>query len=171
MRKTKLLNIGKILLHGAALLIVYVLQAAMFPRLAILGVKPLLLPVIVVCIAMHEGPVRGALVGLAAGILCDVSLNEPAVLFTLLLTGVGLGAGYLAETFLVRGFLSCLLTVLAALLLCTAVQMLQIMVAGGIHISRVWAPGLVQVLYSLLFVIPMYLLSKLINLIAGTQPE
>ena len=65
MRKRDILF--KIILYGLVLLLFYLLQTALFPRLAIGGIKPLILPVAVVGIALYEGSVPGALAGLAAG--------------------------------------------------------------------------------------------------------
>ena len=58
----------KTILYGLYLLLFYLLQTALFPRLAIGGIKPLILPVAVVGIALYEGSVPGALAGLAAGV-------------------------------------------------------------------------------------------------------
>lgn len=164
MRRRKYLNILKILLHAAALLVVYLFQTTVFTQLPILGVKPLLLPVAVACVALHEGTVRGAAFGLFAGILCDAALNQPAVLFTILLTGGGLVIGYLTETVVARGFPSCVLCTAVLLVLCTAAQVVKLLVAGGgMQLAGVWSTALLQSLYSVLFVLPLYYMARMMN--------
>ena len=83
-RKKKRLT--ALLLYVPLLLIAYLLQDTVFSELPIGGARPLILPVAVVGAAMFGGRLRGGVFGLCAGILCDVSLCRPAVLFTLLLT-------------------------------------------------------------------------------------
>lgn len=68
-------------------------QTAFLGRFAILGAKPELLVLVVVAVAMVEGPVAGLLTGFAAGLLTDSLTDLPdglsAVVF--MLTGYGVG--------------------------------------------------------------------------------
>ena len=103
---------GKILKYLALVgfvFVVYVLQSSVFPRLEILGTKPLILPIAAVGIGLYEGTERGAVIGLVAGVFCDLSFNQPTVEFTLLLTVVGVLSGVLFERYLDKGFPSFIL--------------------------------------------------------------
>lgn len=74
----------------AALLIVAVpVQTALLGRFALLGAKPELLTLIVVAVAMLEGPVVGALAGFAAGLLLDAQTSLPDGLSALVLAATG----------------------------------------------------------------------------------
>ena len=96
--------IVSLLLHVPFLLILYVLQATVFTSLPLFGVKPLILPVAVVGVALFEGSTKGGVFGLFAGMLCDLSFNQPTVQFTLMLTVLGILAGLVCDTVLARGF-------------------------------------------------------------------
>jgi len=153
----------KSLLYALLLIVSYLLQAIVFPWLPIFGAKPLVLPAAVCAIAIHEGMLRGGAFGLAAGVLCDAALNQPTILFTLLLMAVGVGVGFLSDRILSRGFPSCLLCTVLTLLLCTFLQILQPVFFGGASVFVALWVGLLQVLYSLLFAVPAYLAARSIS--------
>ena len=157
----------KILLHLPLLLLAYILQDMVFVRLEILGATPLLLPVAVAAVAMFEGSVRGGLFGLIAGILCDASLGQPAVLFTILLTVCGLVVGTLGETVLARGFPSFLACAAGALLLSAACQAVPLLIYTGASAAQLAITALIQLAYSMLFAIPIYRMARSLNRLAG----
>ena len=146
----------KILLHLPLLLLAYILQDMVFVRLEILGATPLLLPVAVAAVAMFEGSVRGGLFGLIAGILCDASLGQPAVLFTTL-----------GETVLARGFPSFLACATGALLLSAACQAVPLLIYTGASAAQLAITALIQLAYSMLFAIPIYRMARSLNRLAG----
>ena len=149
--------------YAAVLLAAYVLQAAVFPYLPILRTKPLILPVVSMAIAVYEGHVRGGAWGLAAGILCDCALSQPTVVFTLLLTLLGVGVGLLGETVLTRGYASYAVTAAAGLFLCGVIQTLRLALYAGANLFLLMGLILVQTLYSMLFSIPAYLSARRIS--------
>jgi len=160
MRKNKR-RLAALLLYVLLLLIAYLLQDSVFSELPIGGAKPLILPVAVVGAAMLGGRVRGGVFGLCAGVLCDVALCRPAVLFTLLLTLAGIAVGALFETVLARGFLSFLLCCAALLLLSAFCQMFGLLFFSGQKLLPLLAAAGYQTLYSLFFTVPVYLLVRL----------
>ena len=123
MTKIKKQTITTVVVHAVLLIIVYILQAEVFARIKILGYVPALLPLATVGVAMLEGNGRGSVFGLFAGILCDISFNQPAALMTLVLTLAGWFVGRLAETVVRRGFLAYIVVSLGILLLVSFVQM------------------------------------------------
>lgn len=165
--KRKFTPILKILLHLPLLLLAYILQDMIFTRLEVFGARPLVLPVAVAAVAMFEGSVRGGIFGLAAGILCDASLGQPAVLFTILLTVCGLTVGILGETVLARGFPSFLTCCTGTLVLCVFCQALPLLIYAGAPIRALAMTALAQLVYSILFALPVYRMARTLSRLAG----
>ena len=94
--------------------------------------------------------------------LCDVSCNAPTILFTVTLTAVGLLVGCLSQTVLTRGFVSCLITCAAALLVCGVVQSFGLLFFQGQGVGALALECVLQALYSLIFCIPMYFIARVI---------
>ncbi len=146
----------KCVAYGLFLVILFILQAMVFPRLAIHGIKPLIIPTAVIGVAMFEGGTKGGIFGLFAGMLCDISMNDPTIVFTLLLTAAGLIMGMLTQYVLTRGFPSFLFTSALLLLISAFVQLFSTLVYGRAGIHQLIFPMLWQTLYSIVFVIPVY---------------
>jgi len=157
-RSTKELLV-KLLTHSLFLLALHILQSMIFSRLRIGGVSPLLLPLAVVGVALFEGPSWGGGFGLCAGLLCDIAFSETTVLFTFLLTFLGMGIGLLSEYVLARGFPSFLLCAVLSLLLIAFFQIFSPLVFDGVPASRLLPVALGQTLYSGLFLLPVYYVS------------
>ena len=69
------------------------LQSTLFCNLKLLGVRPELMFLITIVIAILEGPNQGAITGFAAGLAQDFMLNQPKGITALTLTLVGYAAG------------------------------------------------------------------------------
>jgi rod shape-determining protein MreD len=91
------------------------LQTTLFPFLSLAGFRPDLLLLVAVAIALHDGPMAGARVGFAAGLLADLLIAQAQVGLAALVFGavgfvVGMARPYLApESFtapLILAFLS-----------------------------------------------------------------
>lgn len=92
------------------LLFLVILQTTVLNRLSILGIKPDLLFILVVFLALHQGPIFGAGYGFLAGILLDIFSPVPLGTNALSKTVLGFLAGALApflyfETPLIQGLL------------------------------------------------------------------
>jgi len=150
--------IVSICLHALFLLAVYALQGAIFPFLRLDGLVPLMLPVVVAGVALYEGRYAGGITGLFAGILCDISFNQPTGTFTVLLTLVGLTVGILSETVFLPGFVTYMLTSAGVLIVCAFVQILPltVMPENPIQMSMLLTTAGVQTLYSLAVAIPLW---------------
>ena len=155
--------IFEILLYALYLLLFYLLQAAVFPRLAIFGVRPLILPVAVVGAALYVGSVPGAFAGLAAGLLCDISLADSIAVFTVALTVIGALTGLVAERFVRRSLPTLLLCALGASVLCAFFQVFGLVVFQAVPIRAVLPRFGGQVLYSMPFAAPAWVLSRAIS--------
>lgn len=149
-------SILKVLEYAGLLFLLYILQAMVFPYIKIFGVKPLILPVAIMCAALFEDYLTCGVIGLCAGILCDMSFNQPALQFTVFMTILGLCAGYLFETVLSTSFLSFFTCTVAALFICAVIQSFGIVVYNGAEITAVLKTAVIQTLYSAIFTFPLY---------------
>ena len=149
-----------IILHALLMVTVYVLQGVIFPYLRLNGLIPLLLPIICTGIAVRQGRIAGGVSGLFAGILCDISFNEPVGLFMLVLTLTGILVGSLTDTVLTRGFgayICCCITVLA---LAAFIQMFSLLMFVGVLPSLLLTTALWQTVYSLVFAFPTWFILR-----------
>lgn len=85
--------IRHLLVVGMLLVTALLLQSTLFPQLALLGVRPELIYLVTILLALLEGPSEGALVGFVGGLLQDFLLNEPKGITALTLTMVGYSIG------------------------------------------------------------------------------
>jgi len=152
-RRTQIISI---ILHAVLLLTVYVFQGLIFPYLRLYGLAPLLLPIVSTGVAVYEGRFAGGVTGLFAGILCDVSFNEPAMVFTVLLTLTGLLVGTLADTVIMRGFATYFLSCVAVLAISAFAQMFPIIFFEGVQPQQLLRTALWQTVYSLVFTLPIW---------------
>ena len=143
-------------LHALLLVIVYVFQGMIFPYVRIYGLVPLILPIVCAGVAIYEGCHAGGIMGLFAGILCDVSFNQPIGLFMIVLTFSGLFFGALADTVLTRGFVTYLFSCVVILLISAFVQIFPFLFFAGILQTTLLDIFLWQTLYSLFFAIPIW---------------
>ncbi len=142
------------------LIFAYILQSMVLTRLTIFGVKPLILPLVVAGMALFGGHAFGCTVGLMAGILCDISFNQPTVEFTLIFTLIGLLLGIMSDTVLVQGFpsyLLCSALALSASALCQVIPMLMLYDDAA---KPLFTTAVYQTVYSMLYSVPFYYFSR-----------
>lgn len=89
----------------AALLVAMFLQASIAPHLAVFGVVPNLFLLVVVTLALVEGPVPGAFAGFTAGVLLDMLGTSVIGPWALVLCVVGYVAGTLNANMFAEGWL------------------------------------------------------------------
>ena len=88
-----------------ALIAAAFLQAALAPYLAIGGVVPNILLLVVVTLALVEGPAAGCAVGFASGLIFDLLGSGPVGPMILVLTVTGYLAGLLHANLFAEGWL------------------------------------------------------------------
>ena len=76
------------------------LQSTIFTQVKLVGVRPELLYVVTISMAILEGPNEGAIVGFAGGMAQDFLLNQPKGITALTLTLLGYAVG-LARQYIV----------------------------------------------------------------------
>lgn len=152
--------VARAIIYFVYLIFIFILQSMIMSRYPIFGAKPLILPLVAVSAALFYGRVTGGVVGLFAGMLTDMSFNEPTIVFTLALTFVGLAVGYMAETVLFRGLPAFLLTALLALVFCAFVQAARLLFISGAPGALLFELSLRQLASSALFALPIYFITK-----------
>ena len=156
MTKINRIVIVTILLHALLILTVYVFQGMIFPFLRLGGLVPLLLPIVSTGVAVYEGRIAGGIAGIFAGILCDVSFNEPVGFFTVLLTLSGLIVGTLADTILTRGLVTFYLSCAAVLAVTALFQMFPFMFLERVPLAPLLTTAINQTSYSLVMAFPIW---------------
>lgn len=96
---------NKFLPAALALVAAVILQVSIAPYMSIFGVVPNFLFLVVVTLALTEGPVAGSLSGFAAGILFDLLGNSAVGPYALVLCVVGYVAGMLQANMFAEGWL------------------------------------------------------------------
>lgn len=149
-------KIKRILAHILLLFLLYILQTSVFTHLRLFGVYPLLLPLAVVGIGLFEDGFSGGVWGIVAGLLCDISLADSRVLFTVSLAVTGFITGFLSEFILARGFPTYFILSFLVLALLSFLQMFRYLVFDHISFKVLYPVAINQTLYSAIFIIPVY---------------
>jgi len=144
------------LLHGLLIVTVYVLQGIILPYIRIGGLVPMLLPIVCAGIALYEGRYKGGIAGLFAGILCDVSFNQPVGVFTVFLTLTGLVLGTLSDTVIMKGFVTYYISCAVVLVLSAMVQMFPLIVFREVPVQALLGTAIQQTIYSLVLAFPIW---------------
>ncbi|MCL6105765.1 MAG: rod shape-determining protein MreD [Actinobacteria bacterium] len=113
-----------------------ILQTTMAPYLMVLGTKPDVTLVVVVCLALMRGPIWGAVTGFATGILIDVALVQMMGISSFLLTLGGYFSGSFSERIDPESWMPPVLAVFAVTLVLQALNAV-IMFLLGVEAS-VW---------------------------------
>jgi len=156
MRKQEL--IISILLHALFIISIYVFQGVIFPHMRIAGLVPLLLPIACTGIALYEGRYYGGITGIFAGILCDVSFNQPAGVFTVFLTLTGLIVGTIADTVVLRGFVTYYISCAIVLALSSVIGMIPLIISPlqNVSMQAILTTATQQTIYSLILAFPIW---------------
>ncbi len=160
-----LVNMDKLrraIVYAAYLLLVLMLQNAVFSRVAVSGVRAMLVPAAVVAAGMFEGGVWGGLCGLGVGLLCDRTYGS-TVLFTALLPAVGFFSGVLSQYFVNKRFFAYMVVSLAAFALTAFCQLFPLLVFTGQDAAALFETAALQVLLSLPLAVPLYFPCKALS--------
>ncbi len=129
------------LLKVVAIIVVAVIaQTTVAPYLTVLGAKPDVALVAVVCLALMLGPVWGAAAGFSAGLLLDIALVQIMGISSFLFTLAGYFSGRLAERVDPASWLPPVVAVFTATLVVESLSAV-IMFLLGVEAS-VWFIGL-----------------------------
>ena len=150
----------KWLAYALALLPVWFLEAYLFSRYPLFGVKPMLLPLCAVAVATLEGATAGAGFGLAVGLLFDaMDPGAPgAMIFVMAL--LGLGAGLLAQYVLRQDLIGCFLCSALALVAMDALRVAVRLLMGTAPLRAMLELAGREILWSICFVPLVYLIFR-----------
>lgn len=151
-----LTKLRRAILYALLLFVLFLLQDHILSHITILGVRAMLVPAAVVAVGLWDGGLWGGLFGLAAGYFCDMGYVEHTVFFTVLLPAFGFFAGALGQFLLHRGMVSYLVLAAVALAILTFCQMFRFLFFAGTDTGAVWRTGIIQLLWSLPWAVPVY---------------
>ena len=135
--------------------LVFIAQDLLVSRITILGVKAMIVPALVAAVGLYEGASWGGFLGLGAGWCMDLGYTEHTVLFLILFTVLGFGAGVLGKYFMQKGLLPFLTLFAVCMIIITAFQALPFLIAGN-AVWPVLRTALIQIAWSLPWAVPVY---------------
>lgn len=158
----------KMALYALVLILAELIQTAVFGELE-LGFAPSIMPVAVSCIALFEGAERGGIFGLAGGCLWawSTALSMYGAWVIVILTAVGVLAGFITERFLLRGVQTALCISAGALVLTDGLRVLAAIFAGRMPGRALYMLFLPQNVVALLFCFLFYGIVSQISRIGG----
>lgn len=149
---------NRILPTIAAVVLAGLLQVGLAPYISIGGVTPNFLFLVVVTLALTEGPSAGASAGFAAGLIFDLIGTGPVGPMTLVLTVTGYIAGQLHAQMFAEGWLLPL-TVVAVASVGTEVAygvLLQLVGQGGGFVTALFTKMLPTAVYNTVLALLVY---------------
>ncbi len=150
-------KLRRAIVYALLFVVLFVLQELIVSHIRVMGVRALLVPAAVVAIGLLDGGGWGGFMGLAAGFFCDMGYTEQTVLFTVLFPALGFFCGVLGKYLLRKGFLSYMTLCALCLALVTLCQMFRFLFFTATDPAVVYRIGLIQLLYSLVWAIPVYI--------------
>lgn len=144
-------------IFALALLPVWFAEAFVFSRIPLFGIKPMLLPLAAVAVAVAEGAFPGGAFGLAVGMLCDAIYATNGAM-TLSLAFIGVAAGLTAQYVLRQSMLGTFLCSLGALLAIDGGRIAWRLLAGVAELEPMLRVAGMEILWSLFFVPPIHIL-------------
>lgn len=146
--------------YAMAVLPVWLAEDLIFSRFPLFGVSPVLLPLAVVAVAVLEGPVAGAGFGLGVGLLWSAVLTGPGPLSVAGLALAGAVTGGLAQYVLKQTYPGCLICSAGVLGILDLGRMARRLMDGTTGLGAALAVAVPEIIVSLLFVAPVYLLFR-----------
>lgn len=143
-------------LYALLLAALFILQDLVLSHIEVFGVKAMLIPAAVAAAGLLDGGLWGGVFGLAAGVFWDMGSTEHVILFTVLLAAIGFFTGVLGQFLFHRGFVSHIVLAAAALAVVTFCQMFRFLFFTDTDPAAVWRTGLIQLLWSLPWAVPVY---------------
>jgi len=149
-------RLRRAILYFLMLAVLFLLQDHLTARLTIYGVKPMLIPAAVVGIGLFDGGLWGGFMGLAAGYFMDMGYPEHVCLFAVLFAALGFFIGVLGKYLLHRGLISYLVMFTLSMAVITFCQMFRYLFFISVDPWPVVNTGVVQLLWSIPWAIPVY---------------
>jgi len=155
----------RVIIIGAVLIIVVLLETTMVGRLAIFGISPDIMLTTIVSYSILRGDTEGALAGFFGGLLMDVALGQAMGLFAMLGLLVGYFAGkpfrdFYRESYLLPMFITGVVAVAYGFALYVFNTLTIAYVNMTVHM---WAVVLPTAVYTMIISIIVYRLLYAVN--------
>jgi rod shape-determining protein MreD len=121
----------RLLVLAAVVVLGVLLETTVFAELRLAGVRPDLLVLAVVAVAMASGPVSGAAFGFSAGLVADLLFDLPVGVSALVYTAVGFAVG------MVRVYVT------------SQLPLVHLVLVGAASLASVWCSGLLLRVFDL----------------------
>ena len=154
-----LINLSKLrraLIYIFILVLIFMVQSILIPLMPIAGVKAMIIPIAVVCIALFENASWGAFFGLFIGYWCDQLLPETTVMCMLLFSVMGFAVGLLGEFSLRKGLLTAFVLSVLAMLIMAFCQSFSILFFTSTRFWPVFKTCFLQVLWGVPFIFAIF---------------
>lgn len=155
-------SIFRYIAHCLLLLVCYLLEVTpnLFPTF--FGTLPNLIMIVVVCIAMFEKDLAGAIFGLAGGLLLDVTSIQLPGFNAIILLIIGCAVGLIVSNLLKNTLSSALLLCGGAALIYNIIYWLAFYVFRGVEHAMYYFVRymIIEVLYTIILLIPIYLIMR-----------
>ena len=149
-------KLRRVIVYALVFLVLFILQDLLVARITVFGVRAMLIPAAVVAIGLFDGGLWGGLLGLAAGLFSDMGCAEHTVLFTVLFAAAGFFSGVLGKYLLHKGFVSYIVLFVITMAVTTLCQMFPFLFFTDTDTAAVWRTGLIQLLWSIPWAVPVY---------------
>lgn len=151
-----LTKLRKAIIYAGIVLLALMLQNLILTNIRILGVSPMIIPIMVVAVGFFEGGVWGGVFGLIMGLICDMTQNSASVMMTVLFPILGFFSGALTMFFISRRLMPFFCLSAAALLITAICQMFKFIVFTDTNVLYVLMDGALQILWSLPFIYAIF---------------
>lgn len=156
--------------YAMALFPVWLAEAVIFTRFPIWGLRPMLLPLAAVAVAVLEGAVAGAGFGLGVGLLWSTVLGPSGAPMVFVLSLAGALVGAASQYGLKQSFPGCLLCSVGLLGAIDLLRILSRLMGNAAPFLPMLKLAAAEILVSLVFTIPIYLLfQKVYSRVGGTK--
>lgn len=158
-----LTKVRKAVIYAGIVLLVLLVQNLILSNIRILGVSPMITPIMVVAVGFFEGGVWGGVFGLLIGLVSDITLNSASIMMTVLFPILGFLSGALALFFMSRRIMPFFFLSLCALLITVICQMFKFLVFTNTDVMYVILGGALQTLWSIPFIYAIYYPSRAVS--------
>lgn len=155
----ELINLSKLrrgFIYAGIFLLALLIQNLVLSHIVILNASPMIIPIIVVAVGFFESGVWGGVYGLIIGLICDITLNEPGMVMTVIFPIIGFFSGALSMFVISRRFMPFLFICTCALLITVICQMFRFIVFTETDVTYALLTAVFQTLWSLPFIFAVY---------------
>lgn len=153
---------NRIIIYLLLIIFFTILQSAPQINLVIFNIRPIFLITLTVCIGMFEREIVGGYLGLFAGICWDLVSSKPMGFYAILLLILGVLSGLIITNFMINNLMTAMILCGGALLFYGIICYIGTDFSYGMKNSAysLWHSIIPQMLYSFVFVIPIYLFCR-----------